>query len=192
MSGNPFWPIDFGVNVPGESGISLTGTTLATAYLLHKQVTVIANAVLGAIALLPSSYAAGTSVQVKNRSNQTITISPGSTNQIENDGIGVGVEIAPGNDLDFVSFDPPASPAPRTWWLSTGGGGGGPTGPDIELENGHGVWLWPNGAAIQWGGGGGETTLTLASLTALLLTAPTTLPATPGVLWMNGGIPSIS
>jgi hypothetical protein len=183
--------IDFGVNVPGESGVNLTGTTLATAYLLHKKVTVIQNAVSGAIALLPSSYASGTALQIKNRSNQTVIISPGLTNQIENDGVGIPVEIDDGDDLEFVSFDPPASPSPRTWWLSTSSGGGS-NQPDIGLQSGQGTWLWGNGVSIQWGGGGGETTLTLASLTALLLTAPTTLPTTPGVLWMNGGVPSIS
>lgn len=38
-------------------------------------------------------------------------------------------------------------------------------------------------------GGGG---LSVAALTALFLALPTTLPATSGILWLNGGVPSIS
>lgn len=33
---------------------------------------------------------------------------------------------------------------------------------------------------------------TLAGLTAILLALPTSLPATSGVLWLNGGVPCIS
>lgn len=34
--------------------------------------------------------------------------------------------------------------------------------------------------------------VTVSGLTTLLLTLPTTFPSTPGVLWLNGGVLSIS
>lgn len=40
--------------------------------------------------------------------------------------------------------------------------------------------------------GGGGADLTLAALTALILTLPTTLPAQAGVLWLDGGILALS
>jgi hypothetical protein len=108
---------DFGVNVPGESGVSLTGSTIGTAYLIKKKVTVVTSSVTGGLLLLPSSYASGTHLLVKNRSSTTISVSPGSTNQIENYGLGRALDVASGGDAEFTSFDPPAAPAPRTWWL---------------------------------------------------------------------------
>lgn len=110
--------IDFGTNIPGESGIAATGTTILTAYLLHKKVTVFTSVTPGAIALLPGSYASGTELKVLNRSGNDLLISPGANNQIEGYGIGVAVAVAGPGNANFTSFDPPASAAPRTWWLT--------------------------------------------------------------------------
>lgn len=51
------------------------------------------------------------------------------------------------------------------------------------------------GQVPQWNGSAWvpvSSTITLASLQALLATAPTTLPGTTGVLWVNGGIVQLS
>lgn len=156
--------IDFGVNVPGESGVVLTSSALAAAYLLHKQVTVITQAIPNGIVLLPQSYAAGTSVRIKNRSSYSIMASPGATNQIENYGIGVAVSIASLADMNLVSFDPPASPAPRTWWIDQGTSGPPSTS---GLANDGGVVI---SISNIW---------------------PTTAAGSPGTLWSNSGVLNI-
>ncbi len=43
-----------------------------------------------------------------------------------------------------------------------------------------------------FGGGGGDGNETLADLDALLATLPTTLPATPGILWNDNGVLALS
>jgi len=110
-------PIDFGENVPGDYGAAATGTTDATAYQLNKKVTIFTTVVVNGRALLPQSYASGASLKVRNLSANTLTLSPGTANQIEGYGIGVSVGLAPNGNLEITSFDPPASSPPRTWVL---------------------------------------------------------------------------
>ncbi len=116
--------IDFGPVSSGESGIAATGTTLATAYQLRRKVTIFSSVVAGGIAALPSAYASGTHLIVKNRDpSQSLLVVPALGDQIEaygvNSGAGTfgGVKVAPGGDAEFVSFDPPMALSPRTWWL---------------------------------------------------------------------------
>jgi len=115
--------VDYGDNVPGEAGAAALGTTYATGYLLHKKVTVFQTVTPGGIASLPSSYASGTSLTSMNRGLNVLLISPGP-NQIENNPPGTPVALSIGNNVNLISFDPPAQPPPRTWWLSSPTTGG--------------------------------------------------------------------
>jgi hypothetical protein len=112
----PWSPLDFGAPVSGDPGVTLTGA--ANPYLLNKKVTVIVSAASGSVVELPQSYAAGTELRILNRTTTTVLVSPGPSNQIESSGTGVSVGIAGPGDAYFTSFDPPATRAPRTWWLT--------------------------------------------------------------------------
>jgi hypothetical protein len=109
--------VDFGVNVPGEVVSVVIGTTDATAYLLRKKITVFAagSVPTNGRCIAPSSYASGAALTVCNRSANALTLSVGS-NDIES--YGSIVAVAPGGNATITSFDPPAAPAPRTWWLT--------------------------------------------------------------------------
>lgn len=64
------------------------------------------------------------------------------------------------------------------------------------FANGSGGGLWGIGTGGSAGDAGIETvpasTLTAQQLLAIFQSLPTTLPSVPGVLWLNGGVPSIS
>lgn len=111
-------PFDFGELVPGESGVAAQGTTRATAYLLRFKVTVFSTVDSGAIAALPTSYATGTELKILNRGANVLMLDPGPTNRVETYPIGTMVGVAPGGEANICSFDPPAAPSPRTWWLT--------------------------------------------------------------------------
>ena len=142
--------IDFGVLVPGVSGIVLTCTSLATGYLLRKKVTVISSSVPGSVIIAPQFFVSGTELEIKNRSANIVVLSPGSLNQFENYGIGIPVGVAAGANAQIISFDPPAMPSPRTWWIISGASLIATN--DIELEDFTGHWLFEDGTAIRWGG----------------------------------------
>jgi hypothetical protein len=64
-------------------------------------------------------------------------------------------------------------------------GATGPTGAASTVPG-------PTGPAGATGATGASGTVTVATLTALLVGLPTTLPGGVGVLWLNGGVPSVS
>lgn len=112
-----FNPIDFGARVPGVPGLMATGTDQTTAYLLTRKASVFLVVPAGAGAALPASYAAGTELYVFNRGQNALLLYPASEDQIESNGVGVPITIAVGGSVVIVSFDPPAAPSPRTWWI---------------------------------------------------------------------------
>lgn len=149
--------IDLGVALPGESAISVTGTTIATAYPLRRQETVFSTVASGAIALLPSLYPSGTRLRVLNRGANSLAISPGS-NRIEANGTGTTVAILPLEDTTFISFDPPSANTPRTWWQTNTGTGAVLSGPSAGrptsvvtgepyFDTDLGLPIWWNGTA---------------------------------------------
>lgn len=116
---NAFANIDFGVLVPGESGITATGGNQATAYQLRKQVTVFSTVPFGSGCVLPSAYAAGTPPIIMNRGANSLFVYPAQGDQIESLGTNFPYTCNAGDDVEFISFDPPLSRAPRQWWLIT-------------------------------------------------------------------------
>lgn len=131
MSGTPWAAADFGERVAGVSGQTATGNTQLTAFQLTRQETVFSSVPSGSGCVLPSSYASGTQLTIYDRdSSNTLLAYPGFGDEIEGLGINQPISIGPGTDLVVTSFDQPASPKPRRWWiLAVGGGGFGPTGP---------------------------------------------------------------
>ena len=59
-------PIDFGELVPGESGVTATGTGQSDGYRIVKKITVFTTVATGTAAVLPSSYASGTELMIIN------------------------------------------------------------------------------------------------------------------------------
>lgn len=116
MSG--FMPIDFGERIPGQGALDATGSTSAAPFLLTKKTSIFTTVPSGAVAGLPSSYSSGTELVVLNRGANALSVQPPSADQIEGYGLGVAVEIAPGGNARFTSFDMPAAGSPRTWWLT--------------------------------------------------------------------------
>lgn len=108
---------DYGPPSSGLSGQVGLGTNQATAYLVTKRNTIFASVPSGTGAVLPSSYAPGVSITIGNRdASNSLMLYPGPGDQIEANGVDVGVPIAIGANFTFVSFDPPLSAKPRTWW----------------------------------------------------------------------------
>lgn len=131
MSGTPWASADFGDRVAGVSGQTATGNSQANAFQLTRQETVFSLVPSGSGCLLPSSYASGTQLTIYNRdSTHTLTVYPAFGDEIEALGINVSIGVAPGADLVVTSFDQPASPRPRRWWILTltSNGAVGPTG----------------------------------------------------------------
>lgn len=111
-------PQDFGERVSGISGVTATGSTQADAYQIGRKVTVFTTVGAGTAAVLPSSYASGTEIRVLNRGANGLRLYPAKGDQIETYGVDAYVTVAPGGDANLCSFDQPASPSPRTWWLT--------------------------------------------------------------------------
>lgn len=111
-------PIDFGDRVPGASGLASTGTGQSDAYQLTQKVSVFSAVASGTGAVLPSSYASGTGLRVLNRGANNLLIYPAPGDQIEAYGVDQPVEVIPGGASEFISFDAPLWPSPRTWWLA--------------------------------------------------------------------------
>ena len=109
--------IDFGANVPGEASVVATGTNQATAYQIIRKHTVFGTVANGTAGVLPSAYSSGTEITIFNRGANVLLIFPGTGDQIEAYGVNQAVAVAPGGDATFVSFDPPLTTPPRTWWL---------------------------------------------------------------------------
>src|ERR1700761_6892493 len=111
--------IDFGLPVSGLSGLTATGTNQATALPLLKRVNVFTSVPPGSGCVLPSAYAAGTSILVLNRDTQNLLVYPPGSDQIEGNGSGIPLSIAPGGNAELTSFDAPLSQPPRAWWNTT-------------------------------------------------------------------------
>lgn len=108
---------DFGVPNSGLSGQVALGSSLATAYVLKKEVTVFSSVPSGTGAVLPSSYAPGVLLTVCNRdATNALLLYPGLGDQIEATGVNVPASIPVGANVTLISFDPPLSRSPRTWW----------------------------------------------------------------------------
>lgn len=102
------------------SGVTATGSTIADAYVISRQITVFSSVPSGTGCVLPSSYAPGSQVTLCNRdASHNLVIYPPAGDQIENLGVNVPSSLAFGGNITFVSFDPPLSSHPRTWWETT-------------------------------------------------------------------------
>lgn len=108
---------NFGLPHSGQSGIVSTGTGLATAYVLVEEVTIFSSVPSGTGAVLPSSYAPGVMLTVGSRdATNSLLLYPALGDQIENTGVNVAISVPPGANVTLISFDPPLSKSPRTWW----------------------------------------------------------------------------
>lgn len=130
--------VDFGVPNAGQSGVTATGSTLATAYVLTKSVTVFSAVPVGTGAALPSSYASGVSLTICNRDPANdLLVYPAGGDKIEAGSASAPITVPAGGNVTLISFAPPVSVPPRTWYqtesYSVGGylplAGGTMTGP---------------------------------------------------------------
>lgn len=102
------------------SGVTATGTTIADAYVISRQITVFSSVPSGTGCVLPSSYAPGSQVTLCNRdATNALTIYPPKGDRIEVGGVDVPTTLAAGSNLTMVSFDAPLAGHPRTWWETT-------------------------------------------------------------------------
>lgn len=117
---NAFTNIDFGELVPGLSSLTAEGTTQANAYILTKKVNVFSSVPSGSGAVLPSSYSPGAQIWVLNRDPaNTLLLYPPLGDRIEANAVNTPLSVVAAADFVVVSFDPPLSKSPRTWYLSS-------------------------------------------------------------------------
>lgn len=194
MSGSPWASADFGERVAGVGQLTASGTSQADAFQLTRQESVFEIVPPGSGCLLPSSYASGTQLTIYNRdSANTLVVYPALGDQIEDFSINSGVSVAPGNDLVVTSFNQPASPKPRMWWiLSLGTGGVGPQGPSgasgATGASGAAGPTGPSGASGIPGGPTGPSGVTGAtgSIGVTGATGPSGASGIPGATGATG------
>lgn len=109
-------PPDFGGSAPGAFALTATGTTQADAFVLFKKLNVFSTVASGSGCKLPGTAFAGAKVEVFNRGANALKVYPGGGDQIEADGINTAFSVPAGTNCEFVSFNNPLSPPPRTWW----------------------------------------------------------------------------
>lgn len=107
---------DYGANIPGESGVTATGTTQATAYTLRRQVTVFSTVASGTGCMLPSPFNYGAGVTVMNRGANALLVYPPPGDRLEVASVNAPFSLAIGSDVTYYSFTPSLAAPPRQWW----------------------------------------------------------------------------
>lgn len=204
-------PQQFGAQVPGQTGMSATGTTPLIATQIYVKYSIFSVVDPGAIAQLPGANASEVELIVMPRGGNDLTVIPDPGGQIENYGTDVGVQVADGESATFVCVDSALLRAQgRQWWVASSGSA--PTVAALYNDGGLlGVTsaagypttsagaagsIWSNGGAVSVVPGGTPVlgapvffgSVTAAALLALGgLGLPLTDPQVLNQLWNNGG-----
>lgn len=90
-----------------ETGITATGTTQGTAYVLSKDINVVSSSNTGVAdgVVLPTISGGGYRITVINQDAvDTVEVYPSGAGQINSLGVGISYTLAPGARLDFVAI----------------------------------------------------------------------------------------
>ena len=145
-------PQQFGAQVPGQTGLSATGTTALTATQIYVKYSIFSTVVAGAIAQLPGANASEVELIVMPRGGNDLTVIPDPGGQIENFGMDVGVRVADGGSATFVCVDSAVLRSQgRQWWVVSSGVQPPPTSDALLLIGGGPLLLVEGGSLLLEG-----------------------------------------